>query len=332
MVDVLQNLVRATDAVIARAYLAMFRERHALMSFLFHSLFRNEREIARNMVDPLERTTAAKFRQLVEYYLEHGYRFISPDDLIAGIGPEGKYALITFDDGYFNNALALPILEEFNVPAVFFISTNHILENKCYWWDVLYRERLAQGATPRRVYREAIAMKSKRTEQIESELLSRFGPEALKPRSDIDRPFTPGELRDFARSPHVHLGNHTANHAILTNYSADEMRRQIAGAQESLMAMTGATANAIAYPNGAHNPEIMQACREIGLKVGFTIRPEKSALPLGDRSSDLLRLGRFCPTGDGPIINQCRTYRSDFLLYGMLRGGYLRMVRGQAAQ
>ena len=34
MIDVIQQWVRATDALIARVYLAMFRERNALISFL----------------------------------------------------------------------------------------------------------------------------------------------------------------------------------------------------------------------------------------------------------------------------------------------------------
>lgn len=332
MVDALQNLVRATDSVLARAYLAVFRERNAVLAFLFHSLFRDVAEISRNQVDPLERTTVAKFRELIEYYLDHGYRFISPDDLLNGIDPAGKYALITFDDGYFNNSLALPILKRFDVPATFFISTDNVLQNKCYWWDVLYRERLAQGATPRQVYHEAIALKSNRTEQIEADLTARFGAQAFTPRGDIDRPFTPAELHDFSANPLVHLGNHTANHAILTNYAADDVSRQVQGAQDALGNMTGKTPISIAYPNGANSPRIIQACVEIGLKVGFTVRPGKNALPLEAHSPELMRLSRFCPTGDGPIVNQCRTYRSDCLLYGKLRGGYLRMVRGKVAQ
>lgn len=328
MVNAIQNLVRATDAMLARAYLALFRERRALLCFLFHSLFRDEQEMDRNMVDPLERTTLAKLRQLIDYYLEHGYQFICPDDLLKGLQPDGKYACITFDDGYHNNSLALPILQEFNVPATFFISANNVLENKCYWWDVLYRERLAQGGHPRQLYHEIIAMKSMTTEQIEQQLIARFGRQALVPRSEIDRPFTPDELREFSRDPHVHIGNHSANHAILTNYAQPDMIAQIKNAQESLQAITGVAPIAIAYPNGAHSPAILQACQDLGLKVGFTVRPAKNILPLGD----LLRLGRFCPTGHGRIADQCRTFRSDVLLYGMLRGGYLRLARGQAAQ
>src|SRR6266700_656674 len=132
MIATIQKFVRTADAAVARAYLALRREQNALMPFLFHSLFRDQREMALNVVEPLERTTVAHFRQFVEYYLEHGYRFVSPADLLRGLAPDGKYALITFDDGYFNNTLALPVLKEFRVPAVFFISTNHVQQNKGY--------------------------------------------------------------------------------------------------------------------------------------------------------------------------------------------------------
>src|SRR4051812_13209506 len=115
MIATIQNLVRMADDVIARGYLGLFRERGGLRAFLFHSLFRDESEIARQQVDPLQRTTLAQFREFVEYYLGHGYTFVGPDDVLAGLDPEGKYALITFDDGYYNNTLALPVMREYQV-------------------------------------------------------------------------------------------------------------------------------------------------------------------------------------------------------------------------
>lgn len=332
MTEAIQQLVRAADAAIARAYLKLFRERNALIAFLFHSLFRNEAEIAKNLVDPLQRTTVAQLRQFIEYYLQSGYRFVSPADVLNGLSPDGKYAMITFDDGYYNNVLARPLLEEFAVPATFFISTNHVLQNKCFWWDALYRERTAQGASHARIKAEALEMKALTTEQIEQRLIDRFGPDVLRPRGDIDRPFTPDELREFASCPYVHLGSHTANHAILTNYSPDAMRQQLRDCQVALREMTGKTPVAIAYPNGANDPGVVDACHEAGLKLGFTIRPHKTPLPLGSAGDGLLRIGRFCPHGEGPMLTQCRTYRSDVLLYGLFRDGYLRLRRGQVAQ
>jgi peptidoglycan/xylan/chitin deacetylase (PgdA/CDA1 family) len=334
MIRVVQHLVRATDALVARAYLALRRERGALVPFLFHSLFRDEDEIRLNHVDPLERTTVAHFRQLVEYYLGHGYRFVSPADVLAGLDPAGRWAMLTFDDGYYNNVHALPILREFGVPATFFISTDHVRESRCFWWDVLYRERRARGASPGQIYREAVRLKPLRTELIESRLEAAFGPGAFRPRGDVDRPFTAGELAAFARDPLVHLGNHTAHHAILTNYTPDEIRGQIRRGQEALREMTGTAPISIAYPNGAVDEAVMAACADAGIRVGFTVRPEKTRLPLprtapADR---LLRVGRFVPVGAPRMTAQCRTYRSDLRLYGALRSTYVRLMRGRVTQ
>ena len=169
-------------------------------------------------------------------------------------------------------------------------------------------------------------MKSRTSEQIEAELRAEFGADAFTPRSEIDRPFSAAELRDFARAPHVYLGNHTANHAILTNYPMDEARAQVRKAQESLTEMTGVCPRAIAYPNGAHSDAIVRICRDLGLDLGFTIAPVKN--PVDVRSPNALRLGRFAPYDAIPIEIQCRTYRSDLLLYSNFRTAYLRLVCG----
>ncbi|HYO10817.1 MAG TPA: polysaccharide deacetylase family protein [Tepidisphaeraceae bacterium] len=346
MIRTFQNLVRSTDSAVARLYLSLFRERNALNCFLFHSLFRHQADIARDLIDPLDRTTVAHLRQLIEYYLAHGYRFVGPREVLGGLSADRKYAMITFDDGYFNNTLALPVLESLGVPAVFFISSGHVRDGKCFWWDVLYRERRAQGASPRQVYREALGMKYLKTEEIERRLTDRFGPGALRPRTDIDRPFTPDELREFARHPLVQIGNHTAGHAILTNYSGEGVRWQIGRCQDDLQEMTGQRPEAIAYPNGAYNADVLAACDELGIRLGFTIKPHKSPIPVGagppaagDGAANraavpgskhgLLKLGRFVPHAAAPMVAQCRSYRSDVPLYGMLRAGYLQVRRGR---
>lgn len=328
LTETIQRAVRAADDAVARVYLSCCREQHRLLTFLFHSLFRDEGEIGQNLIDPLDRTTVAQFRQLIAYYLEHGYRFITPADILAGRCAGQKCAMITFDDGYFNNSLALPVLEEFHVPALLFVSTDNVRQGKCFWWDVLYRQRIAQGAGPREVYDEALAMKSLPTEEIERQLVARFGPDALVPRGDIDRPFSPPELREFARHPLVHLGNHTANHAILTNYNPTEAREQIVGAQQWLQALTGEAPVAIAYPNGGYDDQTLAVCAEAGLKLGFTVRPRKNRMIPGAGPVELMQLGRFVPHAGAPIATQCRTYRSDLQLYSLFRAMYLGVVRG----
>lgn len=45
-------------------------------------------------------------------------------------------ALVTFDDGYRDNHdLALPILKQYDIPAIFFVATSYIEERRLFWWD-----------------------------------------------------------------------------------------------------------------------------------------------------------------------------------------------------
>lgn len=327
----MRNIVRRTDAAAAGAYLSLFHERGGLVSLLFHSLFIDKAEIARNLIHPTQHTTVAHFRQVLTYYREQGYRFIRPSQLRGKLDPHGKYALISFDDGYFNNTRALPILEEFDAPAAFFIATENVLRGKSYWWDVHWRGSAAGGMPDAAIVRDGRALKSMTTEQIEEELSRRFGTGAFQPCGDLDRPFTPEELREFGRHPLVELGNHTANHAILINYSAAAAREQIAGAQQSIERMTGVRPTAIAYPNGAHSAKVIAWCVEAGLQIGFTVRPRKSSLPISAGTPAAMRIGRFMPDGREAMEGQCKTYRSDLQLYSVFHAGFERLAQGRGA-
>lgn len=57
--------------------------------------------------------------------------------------------VVTFDDGYADNLLeALPLLEEFNVPATFFVTAGKIGSHEEFWWDELERLILLPAQLP----------------------------------------------------------------------------------------------------------------------------------------------------------------------------------------
>jgi peptidoglycan/xylan/chitin deacetylase (PgdA/CDA1 family) len=313
------SAVRAADRAVSAAYLSLRAERSALSTFLFHGLFASRAEANAGDADPQQGVTVSDFRGFLEYFLAHGYRFVSVADVLGGLSPGAKYAMVTFDDGYYNNGRALPLLEEYQVPAAVFVSTDHVLEGKCFWWDVLYREARAAGASDGEIAAETGRLKHFRAEEIEAELVARYGPDALRPRCDADRPFTPGELKDFAAHPLVTLGNHTANHAILTRYPPDVIRRQLQGAQDALREMTGVTPLAVAFPNGDYSPAVLDAARSVGLRLGIGVEPRKNRVPLDLKGDGCLRLGRFTPPGGAALLERCRVFRSDVRLYDSLR-------------
>lgn len=70
-----------------------------------------------------------QFRML----LRRSFRFVGLPELVATIARWGwepwRRVAVTFDDGYVDNFVhALPVLRRFNVPATFFVTTNHIYQ------------------------------------------------------------------------------------------------------------------------------------------------------------------------------------------------------------
>ena len=124
------TLAKLPDIILSQIYLRLRQEKNSLITFVFHGLFQNEKEIKLNLVNPQTWITVNQFRQSIEYYLNHDYIFVSPDDVLNGLNKNKKYIMITFDDGYYNNKNALPILKKYKIPALFFPSTNHIKNNK----------------------------------------------------------------------------------------------------------------------------------------------------------------------------------------------------------
>jgi len=315
MIRNLINLLKLTDFAFSQLYLNLMKEKNSLIIIGLHNLFRNNKEIVQNHVDPQQGMTTDFFSQIVEHFLKNNYIFVSQEDIINGLNAEKKYIMVTFDDGYYNNYLALPILKKYQIPATFFISTNHVINNKCFWWDVLYREQIKSGISLTNIQGDRVKLKSKTSEEIEKNIKHLYGEESFNPISDIDRPFTPAELKIFSKEKFVFLGNHTSSHAILTNYYSNEIKTQILSAQNTIEDITGITPITISYPDGSYTKEIIKISKEIGLKLGITVDHKKNTLPIDYQGDERMRLGRFLVEGRNNIDMQCGLLRSDIVLY-----------------
>jgi peptidoglycan/xylan/chitin deacetylase (PgdA/CDA1 family) len=314
----LRTAIIPLDGLIADICLAIMGERGALLSFVFHGLFLNDDELNAGVIAPQQGITVEMFRKFISHFKSHGYRFVSPKEIMEGLQPGESCVLITFDDGYYNNIRARPVLEEFDVPAVFFISSDHVKYGKAYWWDVVFREFGRRGKGHEALHRAMAHYKRLKTATVESLLTAEFGEHSLRPVSDLDRPFSESELRDFATHRLVFLGNHTKEHAILTNYSVAEIREQIQGGQAEILEMTGKSPLVIAYPNGSYSAEAVHIAREAGLQLGMVIQPGKNRLPLKPAAKESMILRRFILWGDRGIEAQCRIARSELSIYRML--------------
>lgn len=307
------SLMDSIDPFVARMALSLQRERPGLLAVAFHTLFRSREEVFSSGTVPHFGTTVRNVSEFIEYFCQRGYKFISPDEILTGLDPEGYYVLLTFDDGYFNNFNALPVLEKYDVPAVFFISTGYVRTGKAFWWDVVHRRCEDLGYARQRVPHVCSMLQEMRTSEIESILIERLGPGALTPAGDLDRPMTREELATLARDRHVHLGNHSDDHAALPHCSESEITEQIATCQAELERMTGKTATVLSYPHGLYSPTVIRIAGRIGLHLGVTTLRGKTGLPL--RKGDRLLLRRNTLWESCDQLAQYQRFRSDVGLY-----------------
>ena len=120
------SAIRTFDQQFSAFYLKSLGEKPALLTFLFHGIFQNPNEIAQHHVYPQQEVTTEHFRRFIEYFLNEGYDFVAPGQIPNELSNTGKDILITFDDGYFNNVHALPLLKEYKVPAIFYPFTQKV--------------------------------------------------------------------------------------------------------------------------------------------------------------------------------------------------------------
>jgi peptidoglycan/xylan/chitin deacetylase (PgdA/CDA1 family) len=309
-----KRLLFAADQVLASGTLPITREKGVLLSFLFHALFETSGEAQSGLMDPQQGTTVPMLRRLIDHFQKQGYEFIAPAEILKGLHADGRYVLLTFDDGYRNNVRALPVLEAAGVPATLFISSDHVKLGKAFWWDVAYREGKRRSRSEKEIRKTILGLKRLKSAEIEKLIRAQFGAAALQPAGELDRPFTPAELRDFAAHPLISLGNHTRDHAILTNCSVPEAREQIAGAQADIREMTGKTPEMIAYPNGDVSARVVRAAAASGLRLGIGIHPGRNRASLRPGSRAAMNIKRFLVWGDRGTEEQCRTSRSAISL------------------
>lgn len=289
--SVLRRAVRRVDGLLGELTTGSRFENGALVGLMFHQVYQRAREVDPRVVDPFQPFTVDDLRQVIEHFLAEGYRFVLPADLLAGVDPEARCALLSFDDAYASTARLLPLLDEYGVGAVLFVSTRFVDTQESFWWDVLHRERWRRGASEEAIEAEKAWLKTQPVAFIDQHLREAFGAESLRPLGDLDRCLSRAELLAVAAHPRIELGNHTVDHAILTAQPQPEVVRQIREAQQWLAAFTGRRPAMVSYPDGAFDRGVVEVARQAGLPLGVTAVPRRARLPLP--GGDQLSIGRY---------------------------------------
>ena len=318
--NIVRGLVEKIGFLLNPIVLNVKGEDNQLLIFYFHGLYRSLKQKDLNHIDPQKNMTVNQFDDFIDYFLNHNYSFVKPEDLLGELNVNQHYAMITFDDGYFNNVLAVEKLRRYKIPAIFFITPKNILENKSFWWDIIYKNRYKQGTSIEKITKEQEYLKKFKHNYIEEYIKQNFGLQSYKPWSDIDRPLTEIEVKILSQDPFISFGNHTFNHAILINYNREEVEEEFINSNKFLDDLTGTTPISVAFPNGSYNKLTLDVAEKVGFIFAFNAEPKKNYLP--SKKGSLVCLNRFIAT-----TNKIEKYGSFYRL-GYTPGSIYSNIRG----
>ena len=175
---------------------------------------------------------------LLDELANDGFRFVLPTEPDAA---GQNTCSVTFDDGYANNAMFLPIAERFGVPFVLFVASLNIAQQLPFLWDA----KSVAGEKGWRHwsddYREAYRGLA---DDVVQRLLG----------DDNHRPFTMTEFETFAAHPLTHLALHTHSHQPPVGRFLSGVAREIEENQQFLRPFPRTLLRDLALPCGLYTP------------------------------------------------------------------------------
>jgi len=124
------------------------RQKRAGLILLYH-------RVADLNTDPWQLCVSPRNFEQQMQLLSESFSPVSLHDLLAFLETKNQSrspVVVTFDDGYADNLhQAVPMLEQFEIPATFFLTTGWLRRPREFWWDELDRLLLQPGSLPETV-------------------------------------------------------------------------------------------------------------------------------------------------------------------------------------
>jgi peptidoglycan/xylan/chitin deacetylase (PgdA/CDA1 family) len=235
--------------------------------------------------------------------------FIHPNDLINNfdeiLKSEQNHILITFDDGLKEQYdIALPILTELNIPAIFFINTINHIEKKV---SLVHKIHLVRSVVSTVVLYEKLvhfAGKNLSTKEVKkAHVFYRFDDnvsaelkyflnvllDSTAQEKFINSIFTKNfdekevleklymgavEIQQLIKRGYI--GSHTHTHLPLGICEEQTIIYELETTKKYLENLGGVAIDCVAYPYGtkeAATEEVGRLAKQVGYKIGFTTKP-----------------------------------------------------------
>ena len=242
--------------------------------------------------------TPGRFRDHIRF-LQEEFEILPAGEMLQRLNQkgwqEGKYASITFDDGYLDNLeVAAPILDELGIRATVFVPTGGWENGDWFWWDRVIRAfrltslgRVPAVALDPHGVGASMALNGIRARAAAAaaviEGLWRQHPDSIPDRvSEVEEalgvaPPAPWErnrltIGDVAALAERgwEIGAHSITHPRLTALSPDRVRQELRGSRRTLEEALGIRVRGFAYPAGYVGPETEREVREAGYRYAVT--------------------------------------------------------------
>jgi peptidoglycan/xylan/chitin deacetylase (PgdA/CDA1 family) len=240
-------------------------------------------------------TDAETFTDQIRFCKSH-LDVISPGDISRAVtNGSGRYALITFDDGYRDNyETAFPILKAEGVPATFFIVTGFVDAPRVPWWDeiawmvrtsrkdrvepsgwipspISFDEPDREGAV-RTLLRAYKAMPAESTDRYLDALAEATGSGRCGEDAGNHLWMNWDMLREMKLAG-MTVAGHSVTHPILARAPRERQKDEIFGCAARLAEEMGEPMRYFSYPVGGPNSfnSVTQEClREAGVRYAFS--------------------------------------------------------------
>jgi len=266
-----------------------------LLILLFHGVVKENNYQVRNYIR--KHIEADFFHDLLVDLKSKG-KCLSMDEIIDIYNRGEEYPpnsfVITFDDGFENNySVAAPILEDLNLPAIFYITTDFIENGTMSWTDkaeytleevgdnvvnlilpwsgekitIARAEDKIDLLKKMRSY--IFADESRNPQDIIDWLYAELGFEIVKTTYDpLDKKLSWEQVREINNHPLFVIGGHTHTHPIMSGLSAKDLDFEIDTSLRLLKEKSGVDNCHYAYPQGQTNhysKTVIEALKKRGI-------------------------------------------------------------------
>ncbi|MDE1464616.1 polysaccharide deacetylase family protein [Spartinivicinus poritis] len=292
--------------------LSQFASQKRLAILIYHRVLAEPTGRGASIID------ASTFRWQMDLIREHFnvLPFSEALELLQHNNLPPRAVAVTFDDGYADNAtVALPILQELQIPATFFIATG-FLNGGCMWNDqvsesIYHTDQTDISLTDLRLQNLSLHSMADR-DQATQYLLKQLKYRSFEQRQQLvaevvkrsgvvlpkDLMMTSSQVKQLHQAG-MEVGAHTCNHPILQKVNKQQAEKEIADSKQQLEAIIGEPVTLFAYPNGRpkqdYGIEHVKMMRRLGFKAAVT-----TAWGVATAHSDIYQLPRFMPWDKQP--------------------------------